>query len=93
MGILPDAVVLGTTIDGILLVVAAGSTPRPQLAKTLKILAFSKARVLGTILNKIDHKKHGYGYGDYYYYSYRYNYGSDGEKGKNGEKNGKKRKK
>jgi polysaccharide biosynthesis transport protein len=77
MGTMPDAVVLSSTMDGVLLVVAANATPKPQLQKMIRILTFSKARVLGTILNKIDYRKHG---DYYYYYSYRYKYGEDAEK-------------
>ncbi len=66
-GILTDAQVLATMVDGVLLVVAQGETKYEEIDNTLKNLKNVGANVLGTVLNKVKIKgnqsKYGYGYG------------------------------
>ena len=71
-GILTDAQVLSTMVDGVLLVVAQGETKYEEIDVTLKNLKHVGANVLGTVLNKVEVKnKHKYGYGYGYGYKYR----------------------
>jgi capsular exopolysaccharide synthesis family protein len=82
-----DATILSRLVEGVVLVAASGNTPKGALVRTCKILEGAGARILGTVLNKLDLRHQGYygGYG-YYYYYYRgyygkqaYGYGSNGE--------------
>lgn len=47
-----DAAALAAAVDGVVLVVQAGRTKRPVLARSADILRKSGARVLGTVLNR-----------------------------------------
>lgn len=80
-----DAVILSALVDGVLLVVRSGETPKEAFTRTRDLLHSVKSRVLGVVLNAVDSSS-----GDYYY-SYRYYpyaggaYRSDeAEKSKNG---------
>lgn len=68
-----DAVVLAKFVDGVVLVVRAGETPRPIIQNGLSQLQAVNAHILGVVLNGVDLGKDGYYYHDYYYY-----YGEDG---------------
>ncbi|HEY2955032.1 MAG TPA: hypothetical protein VGK89_07275 [Candidatus Eisenbacteria bacterium] len=48
----PEAAALGALADGVVLVVQAGRTRRPVLARSAELLRKSGARVLGTVLNR-----------------------------------------
>jgi Mrp family chromosome partitioning ATPase len=48
----PDAAVLAALADGTVLVVQAGRTKRPVLARSAELLRKAGARVLGTVLNR-----------------------------------------
>lgn len=68
-----DALSVATKVDGVLLVVSAGSTPRQLALGAKNALEGVGARVLGVVLNRVDFKS-GYGYYNYHnYYNY---YGS-----------------
>lgn len=82
IGTLPDAIVLSSIMDGVLLVTSAGQTPRGALKRVVRTLAMSGARTIGAILNKLDYKKHDY----YYYYYYHYNYERRGESEESSQK-------
>jgi protein-tyrosine kinase len=59
-----DALAFAPLVDGIILVVEAGSTPREEITRALEMLkAFP---VLGCVLNKIDPVELSYGYYKYY---------------------------
>ena len=80
-----DAVILSALVDGVLLVVRSGETPKEALMRTRDLLHSVKSRVLGVVLNAVDSSSPDY------YYSYRYHpyaYGADGSdepaKSKNG---------
>ncbi len=80
-----DAVILSALVDGVLLVVRSGETPKEALMRTRDLLHSVKSRVLGVVLNAVDSSAPDY------YYSYRYHpyaYGADGSdepaKSKNG---------
>jgi capsular exopolysaccharide synthesis family protein len=67
-----DACVLANQMDGVVLVIAAG-TDRPEMAQQAKdLLVKANGRLLGVVLNRVEiEKEHAY----YYYY-----YGDDGGK-------------
>ena len=67
-----DATVLSTMVDGVILVVESGVTPKKMIARTRKVLENAGARVLGVVLNKFDAHSDGYGhyYSSYYYRSH-----------------------
>jgi len=48
----PDAAPLGAVADGIIVVVQAGRTKRPVLARSVDLLRRTGGRVLGTVLNR-----------------------------------------
>ena len=48
----PDAQVIGTIVDGALLVVSGGSTPRETVAEAKKRLDLARVRSLGLVLNQ-----------------------------------------
>ncbi|MDR3678115.1 MAG: polysaccharide biosynthesis tyrosine autokinase [Acidobacteriota bacterium] len=60
-----DAVVLSAMVDGVILVVASGTTARGALARAHRILENAGSRVLGMVLNKVDMRFDTY-YGTYY---------------------------
>jgi polysaccharide biosynthesis transport protein len=65
-----DAAILSTYVDGVLLVVDAGSTRRDPARKACEALKQVNAPVIGVTLNRMPRG------GDYYYY-YRYDNGPD----------------
>jgi len=75
-----DAQVLSRIVDGVVLVIRAGDTPRPIVENGLSQLRAVNARILGAILNGIKMGRDSY----YYYQYYYYYYGDDGEKKKKG---------
>jgi capsular exopolysaccharide synthesis family protein len=60
-----DAVVLSAIVDGVILVVASGTTARGALTRAHRILEQAGSRVLGMVLNKVDMRFDNY-YGSYY---------------------------
>lgn len=69
IGILTDAKLLGTMVDGALLVVRAGRTPADLIQRAVDSLG--KNRILGVVLNRAERR--GSGAQDYKYdYSYYY---------------------
>ena len=79
VGAVTDPVILGTQVDGAVLIVKTGKTPRVQVQHALRALQDANVRLLGLVLNDMDinTKKYGYYYGKYYRYG-RY-YGNYGE--------------
>lgn len=74
-----DATVLSALVDGVVLVVESGNTPRNALVRSFRMLQDAGGRVLGTVINKMNLRHDGY-----YGYSYRGYYGTD----HNGENSG-----
>ena len=68
-----DAAVVASMVDATLLVARMNSTTRKALVRSAEILGQVDARVLGTILNGVVHKKGGYEYAYGYSYFYRAN--------------------
>lgn len=79
-----DATILAPKVDGVILVVNAGTTRPEALSETKEMLLKGNANILGVVLNRVD--KEGSGAYYYHYRSSEY-YGE----GKTGERGGKKR--
>ena len=71
-----DTSVLVRMVDGVLLVLHAGKTPRAAAELAVKQLRKASANILGVILNNIDFDREGYYY-QYYYSYYDKEYASD----------------
>jgi succinoglycan biosynthesis transport protein ExoP len=61
-----DAVILSVLVDGVLLVVRSGETPKEAFTRTRDLLVGVKSHMLGVVLNAVDSSSPDY------YYSYRY---------------------
>jgi len=61
-----DAVILSALVDGVLLVVRSGQTPKEAFTRTRDLLTSVNSHVLGVVLNAVDSSSPDY------YYSYRY---------------------
>ncbi len=80
--IVTDAAVLGTKVDGVVLVARANKTEKGALTYAVEQLHNVRAPVLGTVLNDVDYRRdsrYSSRYGRYGYY-YQYYYGPDGTK-------------
>lgn len=64
-----DALVLASKVDGVLLVVDAGHTPRNALCYARELLARARARVVGTVFNRVSGRNAAY-YGRYGVYGH-----------------------
>ncbi|MFY9413813.1 MAG: capsular biosynthesis protein, partial [Tepidanaerobacteraceae bacterium] len=62
-----DASILSSRMDGVILVVEAGSTEREAVIIAKQQLEKVNARILGVVLNKVQQRS-----GSYYYYYYYY---------------------
>lgn len=72
-GVVADAIVIGTQVDGTLLVLKAGETSRDAATRTARGLKDVKARIFGAVLNDLDLESQNYGKYSYYYrYGYYY---------------------
>jgi polysaccharide biosynthesis transport protein len=69
-----DAVVLSVQVDGVLLVVRSGESPKEAFARTRDLLNSVKCQILGVVLNAVDSSAPDYYY-SYRYYPYSYGYG------------------
>ncbi len=69
-----DAVILSVQVDGVLLVVRSGETPKVAFTRTRDLLTSVKSRILGVVLNAVDSSAPDYYY-SYRYYPYSYGYG------------------
>ena len=67
-----DALILGTRVDGMILVVHGDKTSREALRKAREKLDLLKVKTLGVIINNINVDRHGYRYKDYYYHYERH---------------------
>jgi capsular exopolysaccharide synthesis family protein len=72
-----DTIILSTCVDGIILVVLGGKTPRETIQRAKDVLRQVNAKILGVVINRVDIQRSDYGY---YYYRYHYYYGKEGEK-------------
>ncbi len=70
---LSDASVLSNQVDGVIVVVRGGKTPRQALHKASDQLMTVGARILGVVINDVDMRRGEYGY-SYDYYGYHGGY-------------------
>jgi protein-tyrosine kinase len=70
-----DGSSLAAQVDGAILVVRAGHTPKMAVARACQVLRETGTRLLGTILNRVNATTDQY----YYTYYYRYYYSNYGE--------------
>lgn len=63
---LPDASVLATLSDGVVIVCSGDKTPRQALGAVTQQLRSVGASVLGVVLNRVNMDRHSYYYGRYY---------------------------
>ena len=74
-----DAAVLGSILDGVVVVIRSGQTDREATIRANTLLQNVHAQIIGALLNDVD-VRNAYGYYRYYYY-YHYYYGKeDGKK-------------
>lgn len=71
---LADAAIIGSQVDGVLMVVSAGETRREIARRALAALQRVNARVVGALINRMPVQGAGY---YYYYYYYGHYYGED----------------
>ena len=75
-----DSVILSTSVDGVILVVQGGKTPRETLQRAKDVLVQVNAKILGVVINRVDIRGSQYdGYG-YHYYRYQHYYGEKSRK-------------
>ncbi len=76
-----DAAILSAVTDGVVLVVNAGSTPRPAIQRAIQQLSDVEAKLIGCVLNDMDFEKESYYYSYYYRYKkyYDHYYGEEEE--------------
>jgi capsular exopolysaccharide synthesis family protein len=68
VGAVADAIVLGYQVDGAVLCVRGGKTPREAVARVRDRLVRSNVRILGVLINNLEEP--GTQYGQYYYDTY-----------------------
>jgi polysaccharide biosynthesis transport protein len=70
-----DARILAAVVDGVILVIKGGETPKEAVLRAKRLLEDVHGHLIGTLLNNVDVRS-----ADYYYYSryYRYDYGRHG---------------
>ncbi|NWF92725.1 MAG: CpsD/CapB family tyrosine-protein kinase, partial [Syntrophaceae bacterium] len=72
-----DSLILSTFVDGVILVVLGGKTPKETLQRAKEVLQQVNAKILGAVINRVDIQRSDYGY---YYYRYHHYYGREREK-------------
>ena len=72
-----DSIILSSMVDGVILVVLSGKTPRMALQRAKDALLQVNAKILGVVINRVN--IHNSEYSDYYY-RYYYYYGESGKK-------------
>ncbi|WP_343290384.1 CpsD/CapB family tyrosine-protein kinase [Turicibacter bilis] len=80
VGVVTDAAILSTLVDGTLMVIASHQTESDQAVRAMKLLQTVGAKVLGTVLTKVPADRKGY-YG-YQYYEYHTEASQKGHKSK-----------
>lgn len=70
-----DTTILSTLVDGIVLVVLGGKTPKETLQRAKDVLLQVEAHILGVVINRVDTRR-----SDYNHYYYHYYYGKEKQK-------------
>jgi len=66
-----DSLVLSNCVDGVVLVVLSGKTPKEALRQSKSALLQVNAKILGVVINRVDIQRSGYYYDYHNYYYYR----------------------
>lgn len=74
-----DSIILSTSVDGVILTVLGGKTPRETLQRAKEVLQQVNTKIIGVVINRVDIRRSDYGY---YYYRYHSYYGKEGKKGR-----------
>lgn len=82
--VVTDATVIAPRIDGVIVVLEAGRTPRDAIRRLKELMDVAQANIIGAIFNKISSKSSSYYY--YYYYYHYYYYPYYGEEGSDTER-------
>ena len=77
VGVLSDALVLGTMVDGVVLVVHAGKTSLPAAAQARRRVEDVGGRIVGAVLNNVDLDDRRTGQYYQYYYYHQSSYGEE----------------
>jgi polysaccharide biosynthesis transport protein len=72
-----DAVILSSSVNGVILTVLGGKTPRETLQRAKEALQQTQTKILGVVINRVDIRRSDYGY---YYYQYHSYYGEEERK-------------
>jgi Mrp family chromosome partitioning ATPase len=75
--VVADAAILGTIVDGVVLVMDSGRTRTNEARRAADELRRARTKLLGVVLNRLVIGSSGY---YYYYYYYHYYYQEDGLK-------------
>ena len=70
-----DAVVLSSSVNGVILTVLGGKTPRWSLQRAKEALQQTQTKILGVVINRVDIRRSDYGY----YHQYHSYYGEEGK--------------
>ena len=71
-----DSIILSTSVDGVILTVLSGKTPRETLLRAKEALQQVKTKIIGVVINRVDIRRSDYGY---YYYRYHSYYRKEGD--------------
>lgn len=74
-----DALLLAKMVDGVVMVIGGQETPKKVVKEACARLAYARAKILGTVLNKVELQRSGYYYHNYYYYSSHYHRSEEAE--------------
>jgi capsular exopolysaccharide synthesis family protein len=80
-----DTAVLASVVEGVVLVLAADSTPKPTVVRALDQIQSVGGRVVGVILNRVNLERNSYYYSQYYGEYYRSYYAEGGTKASSNE--------
>ena len=72
-----DSIILSSSVNGVILTVLGGKTPRETLQRAKEALQQTHTKILGVVINRVDIRRSDYGY---YYYRYHSYYGKEGKK-------------
>ncbi|MHB1318531.1 MAG: polysaccharide biosynthesis tyrosine autokinase, partial [Anaerolineae bacterium] len=79
--VVADGTILGSRVDGVILVTDVGQTHRKAAQQVANELRRARANLLGVVINRVGGSGAGYGYGYGYGHYYRYDYRQDEESG------------
>jgi len=75
-----DSLILSALVDGVIIVIKGGFTPREMAQRTKSLLQSVGAKILGVVVNQIKLQPHDYYYYSTYYTRYYYGEGSGDKK-------------